>query len=568
MLRVTDAVVLCGCLFFFGAGCTKSDDGESAGTGGKSSAGGTSGGGGKAGSGGSSASGGQSGSGGHSSSGGTSGSGGKGGSGGTSSNGGATGSGGKGSGGTSGSGGTGSGGKSGSGGTGSGGTGSGGSSGTGLTSGGDAGTSVGCTFSQTSSTGKIATVGIIKWSTTLSGMTSAHIDFGPTTSYGMTAPVDSPVSGDNTTWLLGMKQTTTYHYRITASGSSGDCTSDDYTIKTGSLANGLPTITVSNTKASSLYGGFLITAQYVTPSSLKGAPVYILDADGEIVWAYDIGKSTMTCARMSYDGKYMWMNTANVPQGMGTAAVHRVPMDGSTDEDLSSSFSGMNHQLTILPDETVAFYAYGSNGCEDIKEYSPATKSTKTIINSGTAQGGASACHVNNIQYSKVDDTLVFSDLDNQSITKVTRGSNSKAVWTINGSHATITGVSWKGSQHGIHLLGLDDSGLDHIMLFNNNMSSASGSGDGSVALEIKLDLTAKTSTKVWSFKGAKNLQNDVMGDLQRLPNGNTVMAYSTKGVVQEVDSSGTVLTDWSFALGAEFGYIEKRLTLYGPPPR
>jgi len=455
--------------------------------------------------------------------------------------------------------------------------GSGGSTGTGLSSGnGDAGAPINCTFTQKSSLGKIETVGIVKWSTTLSGMTSASIDFGRDTSYGMTAPVDSPVSGDNTTWLLGMKQSTTYHYRITASTGSGSCTSDDYTIKTGELMNGLPTIKVSNTKASALYGGFLITTQYVAPQGSNGSPSYILDADAEVVWAFDIGTSELTCARMSYDGKYMWMNSANVPQGFGVAAVHRVAMDGSTDEDLSSSFSGMNHQLTILPDETVAFYAYGSNGCEDIKEYSPATKSTKTIINSGTAQGGASACHVNNIQYSKVDDTLVFSDLDNQSITKVTRGSNSKAVWTINGSHATLTGVSWKGSQHGMHLLGLDDSKQDHILLFNNNMtnisgsmSSAGGTGKGSIALEIKLDTSSKTGiSKVWSFTGAANLQNDVMGDLQRLSNGNTVVAFSTKGVVQEVDSSGNILSDWSFPLSAEFGYIEKRLTLYGPPSR
>ena len=35
-------------------------------------------------------------------------------------------------------------------------------------------------------------------------------------------------------------------------------------------------------------------------------------------------------------------------------------MDGMTDENLSAQFTGANHQLTVLPDETVAFYAYGS----------------------------------------------------------------------------------------------------------------------------------------------------------------------------------------------------------------
>ena len=72
---------------------------------------------------------------------------------------------------------------------------------------------------------------------------------------------------------------------------------------------------------------------------------------------------------MSYDGNYLWTNSVNVPQG--TAHVHRISMDGLTDEDDSSQFTGLSHQLTVLPDETVAFYAYGTNGCDDIKLRSP-----------------------------------------------------------------------------------------------------------------------------------------------------------------------------------------------------
>jgi len=46
-------------------------------------------------------------------------------------------------------------------------------------------------------------------------------------------------------------------------------------------------------------------------------------------------------------------------------------------------------QLTVLPDETVAFYAYNSSkGCEDIKEYSP-SGTVKTIV-TPARQGGAS----------------------------------------------------------------------------------------------------------------------------------------------------------------------------------
>ena len=67
----------------------------------------------------------------------------------------------------------------------------------------------------------------------------------------------------------------------------------------------------------------------------------------------------------------------------------------------SAQFAGANHQLTVLPDETVAFYGYGWNGCDDIKERSP-SGTIKTVVNARTAHGGTRpGCHVNNIQYSR-----------------------------------------------------------------------------------------------------------------------------------------------------------------------
>jgi hypothetical protein len=413
---------------------------------------------------------------------------------------------------------------------------------------------------------KITSVATITWSTTLAGATSAKIDFGLTTSYGLSAPVAS-VTSSNKTMLLGMKYGKMYHYRITAMGSSGSCQSDDFTLTTGALPTGLQKPTVTTTNASALYGGFLVTGQY-TQNAGSGSPAYILDADGDYVWAYTT-PNDVTGAIMDYAGTHMWINSANVPSG--SAHVRRVSMDGATDEDLSTQFAGANHQLTVLPDETVAFYGYGSNGCDDIKERSP-SGTTKTIVNSRTAHGGTGACHINNIQYSPGDQTLVFSDLDNNVLTKITR--TGTVVWVLNGAGAPgitngFTGDTWAGGEHGIHVLG-----VDKFLIFNNNskapggaQTTAPGTADGSIALEIKLDLTAKKATKTVVYKGSgTSYQNDVMGDVQRLSNGNTIVAFSTKGIIVEVDASGTVLQ--TLRTTANFGYIHKRATLYGPSPR
>jgi hypothetical protein len=397
----------------------------------------------------------------------------------------------------------------------------------------------------------------------MAGVQSAKIDFGLTTAYGLTAPVDLK-QPNYRTLLLGMKASRLYHYRITATAAGNECQSGDLTIMTGPLANGLVKPTVTTMNASALSGGFLITGQYVQNVGGSG-PAYILDVDGDIVWWYNI-EDYVTSGVMNYAGTHMWIN--NHPPNIAQAKTHLVSMDGMTDEDLSPQLPKLSHQLTVLPDETIAFYSSdgGEEGCDDIKERAP-NGTIRTIANSQKALGTTGQCHVNNIQYSKEDDTLVFSDHIHCAVAKIKR-SDGTTVWVLNNSTRTFTGDTWLGSQHGIHILG-----LDRFLLFNNNTRLIAGSteprgtADGSGVLEIKLDLAAKTVDTVWSYKAMGTMyQSDVMGDVQRMANGNLVIAFGGKGIIQEISATGTVLQEMKTT--ANFGYIQKRPTLYGPPPR
>jgi len=431
-----------------------------------------------------------------------------------------------------------------------------------------------CTFTLSYSLSpKISTVGIVTWSATLPAPTEAHIDFGLDAGYGMTAPVDLS-QPTYRTLLLGMKPAKTYHFQISATGAAGSCASGDLTIETGPLPNGFPYPTITTTNAGALSGGFLVTGQYVRIAG-KGAPAFILDRDGDVVWWYAVSDTDATGVTMSYDGNYLWVNGVDVPKS--AAHVHRISMDGLIDEDHSAEFAGLSHQLTVLPDETVAFYAYGSNGCDDIKLRAP-NGNVWTVVNAREAHSGSGACHVNAIFYSKMDDTLVFSDLDNNCLTKVTRAGGT--VWVLNGGGSSgptswfnDDAVLWKDGQHGFHILSLDD-----FVIFNNNSQAPAGGsaswtaeakGDGisgSRAIEVKLDLSNMTATQTWSFQGGSTLNDQVLGDVQRLPNGNTIVDFATKGMIEEVDPDGNVLQQ--IQMTQNFGYMQKRTTLYGPPPR
>ena len=408
---------------------------------------------------------------------------------------------------------------------------------------------------------KIGTVGVVTFSTSLSKPTEGHIDFGLATTYGMTAPVDFTQT-NNQTLLLGMKPNKMYHYNISVTDGSNTCTSGDQTIMTKPQPNaGLPTLTPTTNNKAALWGGFLVIGSYQGSTYQS----YILDADLDFVWWYSTG--TDGCGtRMSYDGKYMWMNNGDVGDPKG-ASVHRVTMDGLNDTDLSTPFKGESHQLTPMPDGSVAFYATGSNGCDDVKIFpanGTATSTATTVVNAKTAHGGSGMCHLNNIEYDGSDDTLVFSDLDNVCLTKVKKTGETVWVWGgTNGVTSTITGDLWTGGEHGFHIITPTD-----YLIFNNN------SPNNSQALELTLDATAKKSTKTWSFTPSPGLKVMVLGDVQRMTvagptgagKGNTIIDFGTGNYIYEVDSSGTVLQ--TIKSQYPFGFMEKRATLYGTPTR
>jgi hypothetical protein len=46
--------------------------------------------------------------------------------------------------------------------------------------------------------------------------------------------------------------------------------------------------------------------------------------------------------------------------------------------------------------------------------------------------------------------------------------------------------------------------------------------------------------------QGQPAIQNDILAGVQRIPGGNTIIAYSIEGVLHEVDASGVLLQAWS----------------------
>jgi hypothetical protein len=117
---------------------------------------------------------------------------------------------------------------------------------------------------------------------------------------------------------------------------------------------------------------------------------------------------------------------------------------------------------------------------------------------------------------------------------------------------------------HGHQLL--DDG---NFVMFNNGTF---GSTAASHVLEFKLSTSGTMSaTSVKDYVPSNNYHSDSLGDVQRLPNGNTLITYSNKGVILEVDSSWNLVQSISVGGGGgggSIGYSDWRETLYGAPAR
>ena len=396
-----------------------------------------------------------------------------------------------------------------------------------------------CAFSLDAQVSEvISTVGIVTWSSGLDRVESAHIDFGLDESYGLTAPVE--LSGaPYRTLLLGMKAEHTYHARIVAEGSGRTCTSDDFTLTTGSLPNGLPKFTRSRDAEAELTPGYLVSC------FLTQGPAFVLDADGDYVWWY--GSGEMGRATLSYDGKELWYASVNVAGDR--PSMKRVSLDGLVADDLSDAFGNLHHDFVVLPDETITFIQH--DGEHDVIIERAADGSQRVVAELANIEDSR-LNHTNSIHYSVAEDAYTLSDLATNAIVMLTRAGERR--WVLGGKDSDFSGDGsvWEG-QHGHELIG------DHLLFFNNGPP-----GGESSALEVALDFEQGTATRVWQYTA--DLRTLIYGDVQRLENGHTLVTFSTSGELREVDAAGHVVQSLTFGLGGAVGYATHRLSLYGPP--
>jgi hypothetical protein len=402
----------------------------------------------------------------------------------------------------------------------------------------------------------IPTVGIVEWSLMGGAPASAKIVYtlqGAATSTlnrGGEAPV-SLASPNYRTLLLGLKQARNYTFHIEAVRDGQTCVSPEYALPTtGSFATP-PSVSVAVAQPDAREPGFIVTSSgFFTPNS-----AFIVDADGEIVWSADAPLNT-TRALMDYEGDNMWMISLNLDNEGGE--MRYVSMDGAQGEQNVAGLENAHHDFTVLPGGKVAALVWRVPGIDpesDLVIRSPDGTAT-TAFTIGSSVYLSDTYHADAIHYLPFDGGFTISDRNPNLIVKVSATGTPQ--WQLGGSCAgapagtRCSPQSWLVN-HGHHLL---QDGT--FVLFNN------GENDFNHVREFDLAATPTsfTATPVKDYTGTGT--GNTLGDVQRLPGGNTLVTYSMEGKIVELDPSWNEVQTFSVRVG----YSSWRPTLYGPPTR
>ena len=376
------------------------------------------------------------------------------------------------------------------------------------------------------------TVGIVTWSIDSVVPESAVIEFGLDRSYGLRAPVDL-TEPDYRTLLLGMKPSRAYHFRVLVTAGARTYASDDYVIETGPLTSAVAVGDLNVVDAAAYEPGFIVASYWYGPDD---SVAFIVDADGDVVWWYQTELLGIARARMSEDGKNLWIVSAS-NFGEPLVRVSLDTLDSQTYEGTHGS-----HDITPVSGATMAYLEYSATMADTIVEIEPSGTATPIFDPTEYLNGSG---HANALRYSQREDVYVMTDVT-QDILVVNR--DGSLGWRI--SEILADGIATLGgSQHGQHLL--DDS----ILIFANEW----GSERASAAAEYDF-----LGQRVWLYESGEYSSN--LGDVQRLPGGNTMVTYANASIVQQVTPAGELVMQWQVE-NAWFGYTLWRETLYGPPP-
>ncbi|MEO8945175.1 MAG: aryl-sulfate sulfotransferase [Gemmatimonadaceae bacterium] len=404
---------------------------------------------------------------------------------------------------------------------------------------------------------------------------AAEITFTPASSDSVRAHYVSSDNSDTgvTPWfptstgaltLLGLRSGTPYNITLEARGGGSSAMGTATSYVTPPLPSGLSGVSLS------LVSGTPPTAGYTLMGMLGPdghGYLVIFDAAGTLRWYHDCGKIDVQEAKQQTNGDF----TVYVGNAIGSNAalgafielspagdsVRSIVAKGSTYTD--------GHELWVQSDASgkrVADYlfgydirsvdqtAYGGGPADQLAGHQLLRVDASGVVDT-LMQGWNYWTHADKIDPPTGDQSIdhpnaIAFDLDGGvlasfrnlgAIVKIDPNTH-QVLWQMGGARNQFTFIgdpyNGFGGQHSVRVL---PNG--HFLIFDNGVTHTPQT---SRAVEYAVDESAKTATMVWQYVPSSPVFNEFTGSVQRLANGNTVVAWTNFGWIDEVGPTGVLI--------------------------
>jgi len=291
------------------------------------------------------------------------------------------------------------------------------------------------------------------------------------------------------------------------------------------------------------------------------------DSVGRIRWYRDFGQIDVQEAKQQTNGDFTVFVGNSIGDNPTTGAFVELTPEGDSVRAISAIGSPYTdgHELQVQTDanghrvadylfgydiRTVDQSAYGGGTADQVAGHQvlriSATGAVDTLMQGWNYWTNAdkvdppitdqSIDHPNSIDFD-LDGAPIVSFRNLGAIIKLNTTTHA-VVWQLGGARNQFTFVNDPmngfGGQHSVRVLPNGD-----LLVFDNGVTHDPQS---SRAVEYSLNVSAKTATMVWQYIPSPALFNEFTGSVQRLSNGNTVIAWTNAGLVDEVAPDGTLV--------------------------
>lgn len=303
-------------------------------------------------------------------------------------------------------------------------------------------------------------------------------------------------------------------------------------------------------------------------NAINPALAYVLDRDGNYVWWHKGPANALTPQMsMAHAKDGFVFNEFNRDFSIDESRIVSIGFDGVVKESISTPNG--HHSFTNLPDGSLAYLAID---VRDTEEYGPVVGDALIIDDGVTSE----------VLYTTWDDEHILLEPHEQwGVSFYPQGidwthanylyfDEDRNSFTISFAHADAivevdadTGAHLRSiGQAGTHsvpgnLLGRPHSAEwtdDGNLLFFT--TPRLGENEESIGVELAFDDSTNSTEVVWSYGEGLNYFTLVMGEVLRLDNGNTLMNFGSKGIVEEISPEGEVVWRMYTATGTFPGHL------------